>query len=99
MKEIAEKLRTARLAKGLTQAKLGKKMGFPQSHISKIEAGEVDLRVSSLQQLARLLDLEPMLIPRVLTPAVQSLISGKGGDKKPAWQPDTWLENDDEELA
>ncbi len=99
MKEIAEKLKKARLSKGLTQAELGKKLGVPQSHISKIEAGEVDVRASSLLQMARLLDLEPMLVPRALTPAVQSLISGREDLKKPAWQPDTTSENDEEELA
>jgi transcriptional regulator with XRE-family HTH domain len=99
MKEIAKKLKKARQEKGLTQAELGKKMGLPQSHISQIEAGRVDLRVSSLQEMARLLDLEPMLIPRVLTPAVRSIISGRGEAKKPAWQPDTLSENEEEELA
>jgi HTH-type transcriptional regulator / antitoxin HipB len=99
MKEIAEKLKRARKEKCLTQAELGKKMGFPQSHISQIEAGRVDLRVSSLQEMARLLDLEPMLIPRALTPAVRALISGRGETQKPAWQPDTLTENTEEELA
>lgn len=99
MKEIAEILKKARKEKGLTQAELGKKMGLPQSHISKIEAGEVDLRLSSLQEMARLLDLEPMLIPRALTPAVRSVISGQGKERKPAWQPDSVSESDEEELA
>lgn len=99
MEEIAKKLKMARKGKGLTQAALGKKMGLPQSHISQIEAGRVDLRVSSLQEMARLLDLEPMLIPRTLTPAVRSLISGRRKERKPAWQPDTLSENEKEELS
>lgn len=100
MEEIAEKLKKARKEKGLTQAALGKKMGLPQSHISQIEAGHVDLRVSSLEQMARLLDLEPMLIPRALTPAVRSIISGRGESQKPAWQPDASPEGEEkEELA
>ncbi|MGD9850762.1 MAG: helix-turn-helix domain-containing protein [Nitrospirales bacterium] len=99
MEEIEKILKKARRAKGLTQAELGKKMGLPQSHISKIEAGHVDLRVSSLKEMARLLDLEPMLIPRALTPAVRSVISGGGKEQKPAWQADTLPESDKEELA
>ena len=99
MEEIAKKLKKARQAKGLTQAELGKKIGLPQSHISQIEAGHVDLRVSSLQEIARLLDLEPMLIPRALTPAVRSIISGHGKERKPAWQPDTLTKNEEEELT
>ena len=99
MEEIEKKLKKARKEKGLTQAALGKKMGLPQSHISQIEAGRVDLRVSSLLEMARLLDLEPMLIPRTLTPAVRSFISGRGETRKPAWQPDTSQENEEEELS
>jgi hypothetical protein len=74
-------------------------MGLPQSHISQIEAGRVDLRVSSLLEMARLLDLEPMLIPRALTPAVRSIISGRGEFQKPAWRPDASPEGEEEELA
>lgn len=99
MKEIAEILKKARKEKGLTQVELGRKMGLPQSHISKIEAGKVDLQVSSLLEMARLLDLEPMLIFRPLAPAVRSMISGFGKTKKPAWQPDTLSESGKEELA
>ena len=50
-------LTRARLQKGTTQRDLGQLIGVPQSHISKIEAGAVDLRISSLVVLARALDL------------------------------------------
>lgn len=100
MKEIAKKLQAARKAKGLTQAELGAKMGLPQSHISQIESGRVDLRFSSLLEMARLLDLEPMLIPRALTPAVRSITSGGSHQgQEPAWQPDTEGKNETEELS
>lgn len=96
MEDIIEKLHAARKTKGLTQGALGAKMGLPQSHISQIEAGKIDMRLSSFLEMARLLDLEPMLIPRTLTPAVRSMLSD-GGDKmsQPAWQPD----NEEEELS
>ena len=72
---IASTLRIAREAKGLSQRELSAKSGVPQGHISKIENGVVDLRVSSLVALARALDLEPMLVPRKSIPAVQSIAS------------------------
>ena len=99
IEDIGVKLRNARKAKGLTQGALGKKMGLPQSHISQIEAGKVDLRLSSLQQIARVLDLEPTLIPRPLMPTVRSIISGKPEREEPAWQPDTATNENDEELS
>lgn len=72
--EIGKKLRRARNAKGLSQAALAKRAGVPQSHISKIENTGVDLRLSSLAEIARALDLELMLVPRKVVLATQSLI-------------------------
>ncbi len=71
---IARLLKSARQARGLSQRELSAKSGVPQSHISKIETGAVDLRVSSLIVLARVLDLELMLVPRKTVPAVRSVV-------------------------
>ena len=72
---IAKTLREAREKKQLSQRELSALSGLPQSHISKIEKGGVDLRLSSLIALARILDLEPILVPRSTTPAVQSIVT------------------------
>ena len=72
--EIARIIRAARDAKGLSQRALAKIAGVPQSHISKIENAGVDLRVSSLTQIARALDLELALVPRKAVPAVKSIV-------------------------
>ncbi|MFX8320164.1 helix-turn-helix transcriptional regulator, partial [Acinetobacter baumannii] len=53
--EIIEVLRAARQAKQLSQRELSAKAGVPQSHISKIENGGSDIRLSSLIELARAL--------------------------------------------
>ena len=76
VENVAQELKAARNNKGLSQRKLGAKVGVPQSHISKIENGAVDLKTSSLIELARALDLELMLVPRALIPAVQGLQRG-----------------------
>lgn len=70
---VAEALRAAREAKGLSQRALGERAGAPQSHISKVENGLVDLRVSSLVAIARAVDLELVLVPRRSVPAVDSV--------------------------
>lgn len=83
---IASTLKAARESKGLSQRELHGKAGVPQGHISKIENGAVDLRLSSLVALARILDLELMLVPRKAASAVQSIVrssertGGKGGE-------------------
>ena len=84
--EFAKTIKAAREAKGLSQRALAKIAGLPQSHISKIENAGVDLRVSSLTEIARALDLELALVPRKTVPAVKSIVRsarpspvGKGG--------------------
>lgn len=73
---FAQMIKAAREKKGLSQRALAAKTGVPQSHISKVEAGAVDLQTSSLIEIARALDLELMLIPRALLPAAQALQRG-----------------------
>ncbi len=72
---IAGSLKAARGLLGISQRELSARSGVPQSHISKIENGEVDLRVSSLVALARALDLELVLVPRRAMAAVKSIAS------------------------
>ena len=67
-------LKAARIEKGLSQRALSQQAGVPQSHISKIEQGAVDIQLSSLIALARVLDLEVMPVPRKLVPAVQTVV-------------------------
>jgi transcriptional regulator with XRE-family HTH domain len=81
--QIARTLRQAREGKGLSQRALSRKAGVPQSHISKIESGAVDLRLSSLIELARVLDLELELVPRKTVPAVQSIVRSAAAGAAP----------------
>jgi HTH-type transcriptional regulator/antitoxin HipB len=72
--DITQAIKAAREARGLSQRALGARIGVPQSHISKIESGSVDIQLSSLIQLARALDLEVQLVPRKSLSAVASVI-------------------------
>lgn len=71
--ELGHLLKVARTAKGMSQRALSERVGIPQSHVSKIEAGLVNLQVTSLMQIARALGLEMMLIPQKVVPAVEAL--------------------------
>ncbi len=77
IQEIITAIKTARKKNKLSQQELGAKIGVPQSHISKIEKGVVDLQISSLIEIARILDLELMLVPRSLLPTITALQSEK----------------------
>jgi len=61
----------------MTQRELAERAGIAQSRLALIEAGDVDLRASTLVQLARALDLELTLTPRRVLSAVQSLIGSR----------------------
>lgn len=87
--QIADKLKAEREAQGLSQRALSKLAGVPQGHISKIENGTVDLRLSSLIELARALNLELALVPRKTLPAVNSIVrsSDRSAAKSPGNDP------------
>lgn len=95
IEHIAAALKAAREAKGLTQRALSDLAGVPQSHISKIEKGAVDLRVSSLIELARVLDLELVLVPRRSVSAMSAIarsMTGAVDEVRPAYT----LDDEDE---
>lgn len=74
LQQFAKRLRETRLTRGLTQQELSALCGVPQAQLSRIEAGEVDLRLSTLTAVANALDLEVVLIPRKAAPAVGALV-------------------------
>lgn len=82
VRQLAQTLKEARVARGFTQRELAERAGFGQNRLALIEAGQVDLRTSTLVQLARALDLELVLTPRRVLPAVQSLT----GNQASRWQ-------------
>ncbi len=88
---IIKELKGARLARDMKQSELGKKMGLPQSHISKIEQELTNPRLSTVADLARILDHELMLIPREFVPYIASLLSAKPQERK--FQPDEEIES------
>lgn len=77
MDTIIEQLKSARQAMDLTQSEVGQKLGLPQSHVSKIEQGVTDPRLSTVTDMARVLDQELVLVPRQLLPQLRTLVHGK----------------------
>lgn len=53
-KRFLERLKAARIAAGLTQSEVAKKLGRPQSFVSKSESGERRIDVIELEAFARL---------------------------------------------
>ena len=72
--DLREHIREARIKRGWSQRELGAQIGLPQPHISAIESGDIVPRFDTLLDLVRVIDLDLLLVPRSLVPAVQSLI-------------------------
>jgi HTH-type transcriptional regulator/antitoxin HipB len=87
MHAVIRQMKAARKALRMKQRELGAKLGLPQSHVSSIERGETDPRLSTALDMARLLDHEIMLVPRRLAPYVESLLREEGPDAR-MWRPD-----------
>ena len=99
VEHLAQVLKEARTLKHLSQRALSSRVGIPQAQISKIENAAVDLRVSTLIELARTLGLELMLVPRKHVPVVEAWIKvseSSGADIKVA-RPAYRLEEEDDD--
>jgi len=53
-KSLLGKLKRARIKSGLTQVEIAKKLGKPQSFISKVERGERRLDIIELKKISNL---------------------------------------------
>ena len=78
MSILADQLATARRAAGITQSELAKKAGLSRTTVQRIEAGAVDPSVGTLLSLARVLGLEPLLVPSWLRQETVNFIRSGG---------------------
>ena len=60
MKEVANRIRQARLNKGMTQQQLAEKMGFKsRSAICQIENDKYEIGLETAKKLAQILEIDP----------------------------------------
>ena len=72
-------LRDARRSLGVSQREIERRTGVRQAHLSRIENGLIDPKLSCVEQLARAVGLECVLVPRRAIPAVAGLLRDFGG--------------------
>ena len=93
---LFEMLREARLNRHLSQQELARKLGLRQRQISDLERASKDPRLSTVQNVARALNLDLLLVPRHLIPAIEGLQRvGTESTKRPMYA----LTDDDDDDA
>ena len=73
-------LRKARRSRRMSQREMENRTGIRQSHLSRIENGLVDPKLSHTVQMARAVELELVLVPRRALAAVSRLLRDIEGD-------------------
>lgn len=61
-------LRRMRMRRGLKQRELAKLTRLPQSHISDLERGKVDIQVGTLRRIYERLGFQLLIVPRAHKP-------------------------------
>lgn len=72
--ELITTLALARKAARITQADLAERAGLSRMAVQRTETGDVDPRFSTLQEMARVLNMELIAVPAELHAQVQALI-------------------------
>jgi transcriptional regulator with XRE-family HTH domain len=85
-KSLGEKVKTLRLAAGISQLTLSKRSGVFRTHVSRIECGRANPTLTAILALAQALEVEPgyLLDSVEAEPGVQQASSKPGAPDKRA---------------
>ncbi|UPK00072.1 helix-turn-helix transcriptional regulator [Bradyrhizobium sp. 172] len=72
--ELVRTVQAKRTQERISQRALAVRSGLTQAHISQIETGRVEPGLSSFIQMVRALELEVVLVPKKLLPAVEGIL-------------------------
>ncbi|RIX76568.1 helix-turn-helix domain-containing protein [Acidovorax cavernicola] len=78
MIQLTEELEKARKASGLSQEALATQAGLSRMTVQRIESGQIDPRLSTLLEMARVLGLELMPVPAALRPQLEDFVRSGG---------------------
>ncbi|MCP1854488.1 MULTISPECIES: helix-turn-helix domain-containing protein [unclassified Bradyrhizobium] len=78
--ELIRTVRAKRTQEHMSQRALAVRSGLTQAHISQIETGRLEPGLSSFIQMVRALDLEIVLVPKKLLPAVEGILRSNAND-------------------
>ncbi|MBB5213421.1 helix-turn-helix transcriptional regulator [Parapusillimonas granuli] len=78
MSNIHRELEAARKHAALTQEELAAQAGLSRMTIQRLESGKLDPRFSTLQEIARVLGLDIMLVPASLRKELEAFVRSGG---------------------
>ena len=81
--ELVRAVQGQRVKAAMSQRALAVRSGLTQAHISQIETGRLEPGLSSFIQLARALELEVVLVPKKLLPAVEGVLRSTTAEFSP----------------
>lgn len=76
--ELITTLAQARKAARITQADLAARAGLSRMAVQRTETGDVDPRFSTLQEMARVLEMDLIAVPSALRAELQAFIQSGG---------------------
>jgi len=93
---LRQRLKESRRNLKLSQDDLGKATGVTQAQISDIETGKTDARFSTLLEIARALDLEPVFVPRKMAVTLETFINpGKETSSQPLYSSEAFSDDNE----
>lgn len=63
MDSIGDQIKRARIKAGLTQSEVAKRSAVSQNDISRIESGKVDARLSKIERITSVLEMDLLITP------------------------------------
>jgi transcriptional regulator with XRE-family HTH domain len=78
MIQLTDEIEKARKAAGLSQEALATQAGLSRMTVQRIESGQIDPRLSTLLEMARVLGLELMTVPAALRPQLEDFVRSGG---------------------
>jgi len=78
--ELVRTVQAKRTQERISQRALAVRSGLTQAHISQIETGRLEPGLSSFIQMVRALDLEVVIVPKKLLPAVEGVLRSNSND-------------------
>ncbi|MBV8581047.1 MAG: helix-turn-helix domain-containing protein [Candidatus Eremiobacteraeota bacterium] len=84
---ISEALANRRRRLELSQEAIAKRAGLTQTYLSKIERAKVDPRLSTIQDVARAVGSEIVLVPTESLPALRAVLGqGRSPEDRPLFE-------------